>query len=128
MGDRVRNLFNVPAVEPASRRKPDVTRTALPLAPGIVRAVAEVRRQDEPGPRCASGSCPRRPAHNNTHCGVCARRGGDPVEVELAAAGWEPAVARGRRQGWRDPVTGEVLAARMALVIVRRDAAKGGPR
>lgn len=121
MGDRVRNLF---LAEPAPRRKPAVARTALPLAPGIVRAMAEVRRQDEPAAKCASPWCPRRPMHNNTHCATCARRGGNPAEVELSAAGWEPAVARGKRQGWRDPVTGTVLAQCVAIVVVRRDALK----
>lgn len=129
MGDTARRVFTG---QPGARRSL-VRGTSLPAAPSTLdasmqRLVARLRAMDAAAPRCAAGSCPRRPMPSGPLCGRCARRSVDPVEIELRADGWEPVVHGGERRGWRDPVTGRTFSAQDAVAIVRRDAAQGGAR
>lgn len=124
MGDTARRVFTGARALP--RAFPAPPSATITLTASMLRLAERINATDTPARKCSVQWCTRRPMPNGEKCGVCSRAGGDPVEHELSVAGWTPVVARGRRQGWRDPVTGAVLAARVAVVVVRRDAKKGG--
>jgi len=124
MGDTAHRVFTGARILP--RALPAPPSAPITLTASMLRLAERINAMDTPARKCAVQWCTRRPQPNGPRCNHCSRAGGDPVEHELSAAGWEPVVARGRRRGWRDPVTGAVLAARVAVVVVRRDAKKSG--
>lgn len=124
MGDTAHRVFTGARILP--RALPAPPSAPITLTASMLRLVERVNAVDTPGPKCSVQWCTRRPMPNGDKCATCSRAGGDPVEHELSAAGWTPVVANRKRKGWRDPVTGAVLAARVAVVVVRRDAKKSG--
>ncbi len=88
---------------------------------GIERIAARIREMDAPVVTCSAPSCPRGRMPHGALCVVCASGQGVDTAAELEAAGWAPVMSGKIRRGWRDPVTGDVLSARTALSLVRRD-------